>query len=217
MHSPLSRSLTLTEALKGLPIESIYRGVATLQETLNLALSLLVDRASNRRMPWDDAPLLFYSSPPAICIYCLIVTAFVTRRWWMLYGVILVVMAQISWIVLKWILYILDDKELFENIEFAKTWADRILKEFDNLVTQKDATRIVLTSSALQACPIGVDVYRYLLRCKMHEVNDTMIEQYDKKCSAWSKSSSAGGQSVGVGSSCSLSLESDQSTSHHDD
>jgi hypothetical protein len=173
----------------------VLQGILTLSfpENLYLVKDLVLDATTSfmqgvrkeRARKNDCKACLFYTSWPAVAMYAVTLSAIVTRRSWIMYGILLVLTQQIGWVALRWILYILDDDELYDNIEFLQVWIHRFVREFGRIVNGRDAIHIIVSSSLIRSCPVGVDFGRFILRYKMHEVNLVAASLYDKENMAW--------------------------------
>ena len=79
---------------------------------------LLVFHSKGRPPTADEAIVdqqavnLFWTAPTAYTIYLIVLLAGLTRRWWILHGISLILLDCVLVTVSKWILYSLDDREL---------------------------------------------------------------------------------------------------------
>lgn len=123
----------------------------------------------------------FWDSTTAHMVYCHVFLALLLRRWWILHGACLILVAQILWIVLKWVVYILDDQQLDHFMDFVRSWIDRFLREGERILQGQDAVRYIMAGAMLKAAPTGLSYFRMLVRAKTSEINNSYIEEYKER------------------------------------
>jgi hypothetical protein len=103
--------------------------------------------------------------------------ALVSRRAWILQGVSLIVLGKTMEIVLKWILYILDDKELRIVRKFIRGYLVLFLREGEKVLSGEDAWRFAITFTALSTVPTGVSYMRFVVRSKMQILRQDFLDE----------------------------------------
>lgn len=136
----------------------------------------------DRRQYSYSKKLLFWKSRTALLIYYDVAIAGLVLYYnvgiaiWILRVALLVLLAQITWIITKWILYTLDDPELDYAIQYIKTWLKRFVSEGENILTGDDAARFIVSYSFLKTFPTGLSYFRWIVRYKMRQCNLNYIE-----------------------------------------
>lgn len=118
-----------------------------------------------------SAELYFWKSETAMWVYVDVTVAVILGKSWILYGAMLLLLMQIGWIVIKWILYALDDPELEYCINYVKTWVKRFVNEGEKILKGEDATRYIVSYTFLRSVPTGFSYFRWLLRYNMRQGN----------------------------------------------
>jgi hypothetical protein len=101
------------------------------------------------------------------------------------------ILQRVSWIILKWVVYILDDEAIGQAIDFTRTWIQLFLREGEKILEGKDTIRYIVAGSMLSSAPTTVSYFRYFLRMKAREINMTFVEsaleRHEEKFSAISE------------------------------
>lgn len=123
----------------------------------------------------SEIKTLFYQSVAALAIYAFIVSAFVLGKKEFLYGIVAVVGLQISWIALKWILYIVDDPDLHRAGQFIKGWCRVFVSESKRFYESNRA--LWLAGTVTKELPAGIGYARYVIRDASRNMNHRMMEE----------------------------------------
>lgn len=124
-----------------------------------------------------DIHMVFFQSTPALAIYAFLTMATCCRQTIFLYGIPLVLLAQISWIGLKWSLYVLDDPELHTMHTFIKGWITVLMREGSRVVSGKSPRALWIASTVAREIPLGVGLARVYVRNFTHRVNHQMMDE----------------------------------------
>jgi hypothetical protein len=127
----------------------------------------------------------FYASRTAFCIYGNVLITAILKEWWLLYGVLFILMRQVLWVALLWFVYSLDDNESSDAIHLAKNWVRRMHIEGQRILQGKDAMRLIFTGIMLTTSPTSFNYARYAIRFKMHEMNERMYPRHREKGMDW--------------------------------
>lgn len=157
------------DVLKDIVVEAYSRLVETAQ-----------DQQACRKRSGMEVENIFFMSWTALEIYGCVILALIARRAWILYLAFPFLLKQIFWVAFKWILYIIDDPKLFENIAVTRGWAQKILREGEKILLQKNATKTIMASTMLYSTPTGISYARAILRYRMHEMNTRVASTMTK-------------------------------------
>ena len=114
----------------------------------------------------------FWTSRTAYFIYMDFYLAVLSRQYWLLlHGIALVLLLQISWIMLRWIVYAADDPALQVAVNFASTWIRRFAKEGEAILSGASGTKLVFAGVVTYNATTGLGYLRAILRYKMSEIN----------------------------------------------
>jgi hypothetical protein len=94
-----------------------------------------------------------------------------------LYGILVVLSLQIFWIVLKWILYIVDDPELRNLHTFCKGWFAVLLKEGSRIIGGRSPSALLMAGTVARQLPMGMGVARVYLRKFSKRCNDQLCAE----------------------------------------
>jgi hypothetical protein len=128
-------------------------------------------RQQKQASEWAENPVYFWASWPVLLLVADISLALALKRVWLLYGGMVVIFSQILWIVFKWILFILDDPELWKAIALIKGCGRIFLMESEN-IAKGDATRFLMVGAFAYTAPSGIGYARAVLRYRMSQMNN---------------------------------------------
>jgi hypothetical protein len=118
----------------------------------------------------DKNPLYFWTSWPVLFILADLCLAVSLEQAWVLYGSMIIIFSQILWIVFKWVLFIVDDAELWGAFAMIKGCIQIFLRESEN-VCKGDNIRFFIVGSCMKSAPSGIGYARAVLRERTHNMN----------------------------------------------
>jgi len=131
---------------------------------------LLLDHGHHQRST-------FWIHPTAFWVYALLILSIVTRRPWILHGISLLLVDQMLQVVIKWLLFALDDRELQLAGKYVRGWLRLILEESEKTLTSKSAVQYVMAFSLLKSAPTGVSYFKFVVRYKMKLVRTEFLRE----------------------------------------
>jgi hypothetical protein len=129
----------------------------------------------------------FWTSRIAYFIYGNTVIALATHQHWLLYGVIFSLIMQVAWVVLQWVMYVLDDPDLWKNVAFLSTWVKRFVKEGEAILSGADAKKLILAGTIVHNARTGLSYFRAILRYKISILNRSYLEDLARKTSLYNR------------------------------
>ena len=124
-----------------------------------------------------DIEVAFFLSNPALTIYAFITMAMISKQAIFLYGVLLVLWAQITWIALKWFLYVIDDPELHTMHSFFKGWINVLMREGSRITSGKSPRALWFAGTIAREIPLGVGLARVYIRNFTERVNRQTLNE----------------------------------------
>lgn len=115
-------------------------------------------------------PIHFWTSWPVLLLVADIFLALALKKVWVLYGSMIVIFSQIIWIVFKWVLFFVDDPELWKAVTMIKGCVRLFLKESENIV-KGDSSRFLMVGAFAYTAPTGIGYARAVLRYRMSQMN----------------------------------------------
>ena len=141
-------------------------------------LALQIQRSSAyAERYFDHGTLRFWTSLTATAVYSTFVMSVLFQRAWILYASIPVITAQVLWVILKWVVYILDDPHIYIFFDFVSFWMGRFLLEGVKLIRERDLKRILVARLLARLSPRGIQYVKLALRLKMKQVSDQFMEE----------------------------------------
>jgi hypothetical protein len=149
--------------------------LAILSESINIgkqcvSCTILQCKASSKRAKQENYDVRFWTSLPVLLILIDICLAITLQMAWVLYGTLVVVLAQIMWIVLKWVLFVADDAELWKGVGMIKVCIRTILQEGEN-IAKGNASRNLMAGVCLRTAPSGFEYFKYIVRYRTQSMN----------------------------------------------
>jgi hypothetical protein len=120
---------------------------------------------------WAENPIYVWTSWPALLLFTDIFLALALKKAWVLYGSMIVIFSQILWIVFKWVLFIVDDPELWKAVAILKGCGQLFLMESEHLA-KGDASRFLMVGCFAYTAPSGIGYARAVLRYRMSQMNN---------------------------------------------
>ena len=102
----------------------------------------------------------------AFYIYTVIALSMTTHQLWMLHGISIYISGMILSYVIKWIMYILDDRELVTNYQYLRSWLYLLIHEGEDIINGDAAWKLASAYMMVQQAPTGISYLRYALRYK---------------------------------------------------
>jgi hypothetical protein len=112
----------------------------------------------------------------ALYTYTIIVLSMMSHQAWiLLHGLSLYIVLTIATILLKWIIYIVDDPELIMNYKYIRSWIYRLQQEGEEILNGDAAWKFATVYVMVQQAPTGMSYLRYLLRYKTRIVRKQFL------------------------------------------
>uniref|UniRef100_A0A7S3P4K7 Uncharacterized protein n=1 Tax=Amphora coffeiformis TaxID=265554 RepID=A0A7S3P4K7_9STRA len=127
-----------------------------------------------------DMEMAFFQSSPALAIYGFITMAMISKRAIFLYGVLLVLWIQITWVALKWILYVFDDPELHTMHSFIKGWVNVLMREGSRITSGRCPRSLWFAGTIAREIPIGMGLARVYIRNFSQRVNQQTLHELNR-------------------------------------
>jgi hypothetical protein len=124
-----------------------------------------------------NTDISFWTSWVAYLIYFWIWVALALHQLWLLYGILLVLTAQIMWVILIWLNYIGDDPQLWASINTLSFWAQRLYKESGEMLKSDTSTKKLVLGTFAVGASSGISPVKRYCREKMHQVRLDNVEQ----------------------------------------
>jgi hypothetical protein len=102
----------------------------------------------------------------ACYIFAVITLAMLTHQLRVLFGLFLVVVAKVGGVVIKWIVFILEDPELYKSYAFLRSWLGLLIKEGESIVSSDAAWKLAMTYTVVSQVPTGLSYLQYIIRYK---------------------------------------------------
>ena len=120
---------------------------------------------------------VFWTSSTAISLSAILALAVLTGQSWILHGISVLIIDQILFILIKWIVYTLDDRELRFACHAVRTWLSLIIQEGEEVLTSQSAAKYIMAVSILQSAPTGVSYARWIIRYKMKSARSEFLRE----------------------------------------
>jgi signal transduction histidine kinase len=128
-------------------------------------------RQQKQASEWAENPIYFWASWPILLLIADISLAFALKKVWVLYGSMMIIFSQILWILFKWLLFILDDRELWKAVTLIKGCVRLFLMESEH-IAHGDASRFLMVGCFAYTAPSGIGYARAVLRYRMSQMNN---------------------------------------------
>jgi hypothetical protein len=128
-------------------------------------------REQKQASEWAENPVYFWASWPVFLLVADISLALALKKMWILYGGMVVIFSQILWIVFKWVLFILDDPELWKAVTLIKGCSRIFLMESEH-IAHGDSSRFLMVGAFAYTAPSGIGYARAVLRYRMSQMNN---------------------------------------------
>jgi hypothetical protein len=128
---------------------------------------------------WAENPIYFWSSWPVLLLVADIFLALALKKVWVLYGSMIVLFSQILWIVFKWIVFIVDDPDLWKAVAMIKGLCHVFLSESEN-IAKGDASRFLMVGCFAYTAPTGIGYAKAVIRYRMHEMNYAALRELEQ-------------------------------------
>jgi hypothetical protein len=119
----------------------------------------------------------FWTCPTACSVYSVIALAVLFRRAWILHCISLIVLDRILLIGTRWIVYAIDDDELWYCIRYLRGWLQLFLREGEQILSGPGAQKFAMAYSVLWTAPKGVSYIRHIVRYKMIALDKTFLSE----------------------------------------
>ena len=124
----------------------------------------------------SDEETPFWTSPVLIVQYVIIIAAIVSRRLWVLQGILVVLGACIAIIVYNWVCYILKDPELNKAVASMRWYFGFAMRQAEATVKGGNARRM-LEGGVLAWRGTAQSFLKWFYRQRSAHVNQVMLQQ----------------------------------------
>jgi hypothetical protein len=128
-------------------------------------------RQQKHASEWAENPIYFWTSWPVLLLVVDIALALALKKVWVLYGSMIVIFSQILWIVFKWVLFVVDDPDLWKAVTIIKGCGRLFLMESEH-IAKGDASRFLMVGCFAYTAPSGIGYARAVLRYRMAQMNN---------------------------------------------
>ena len=125
------------------------------------------------------APAFFWTTPTGRAIVTVLCTAILCQRASvLLYGLLLIASTHLAWILLQWILYVLDDDDLHHLHRFAQVWGTLVYRSLWKVLHgQASPATVVWAGVISRQLPRGMSVARVWYRDYSHRANEATLRE----------------------------------------
>lgn len=140
-------------------------------EATATATATHTDSVSSKRSSQNsDSDVMFYqiaTTNSALYVYCVVAVSMILHQIWIVvYGLLLFIVFHVLICIMKWIHYILDDRELYENYKYIRSWCTILLHEGEDMVRSDAAWKLATVLMMIDQAPTGISYIRYVIRYK---------------------------------------------------
>jgi hypothetical protein len=146
-------------------------------QVLNDIFQFMATRATFEPSTIDETIHPFWMCRTMCAIYVTLLLALVTQRLWILHGVSIILFDKILQVVLKWIVFILDDDELWFTWKYFGGWFGLIIREGEKTLSSPAAWKYAVAYSAVMTVPTGVSYVRFIARYKMKMLHKDFVQE----------------------------------------
>jgi hypothetical protein len=147
---------------------------------------VLVRRLALSNMPaslfhrhYQEPNPVFWTSTTALSVFACLALAAITGRFWILHGISLLIVDRIFVVLVKWIIFTLDDRELQMAGHYLR-WLLLVLREGEKIMTSQSAAEYIMAATLLKSAPTGVSYVRWIIRYKMKLARYEFIREVGK-------------------------------------
>jgi hypothetical protein len=119
----------------------------------------------------------FRTSKLAWQSYSIIIAALLQRQASILWLLAVLLIYHMSWILLRWTVFVLDDSDIGAFFKFCRIWIRRFVREGEAVLQGKDAVRYILAGSMLACVPSGMNYFRFIIRYNTRRANLATIQE----------------------------------------
>lgn len=159
---------SMRESVSGAGTDYRQAAVEIFGILVELAKDLVDDQ---RRSHTVEKEYLFFQSWTACTVYCNVILSLLLGRPKLLYGCVVVMLLQISWILVQWTVYILDDDRLWKNIDYWQSWIKLILRDGETILNQQSLAKHIAGGTVLLSSHTTSNYWRAIYRYKCHQMN----------------------------------------------
>jgi hypothetical protein len=143
----------------------IYSGIVKYTSTKDHPANYVFDSDRRRRMKNDEL-IHIACSPTSFYVYIVIACAMITHNLYILHGLSILVVGYIMMYVIKWMIYTLDDPELYNCYIYFRGWVYLLLHEGEDIISGDAAWKLATTYIMINQAPTGISYIRYIIRYK---------------------------------------------------
>lgn len=129
----------------------------------------------------------FWTSPLLISQYLVVVAALISRRLWVLHGILLIVSAFITYVVLQWISYIIQDPDLQKALVSMRWYFGFATRQVQATCEGGRGRRMVEGGFLAWQQNISMPIWQWYYRQRSLNVNKIMIQQHQNNMERFRK------------------------------
>ena len=141
----------------------------------------MLEQARKPRLVHENVDYRFWTSRAAFFIYVDAGMSVASRQMWLLHGILLVLVAQIAWVVLRWSFYTVEDPEVWAGVNFLSTWAKRFLKEGQGVLEGTDSVKLIMAGAVVKTSSTGAGYFKAIIRYKMATINLRAVKDLESR------------------------------------
>jgi hypothetical protein len=119
----------------------------------------------------------FWMCRTALYMYAVVLLSLLLQRFWVMHGISLLLLGKMFEVVVKWVVYTLDDDELRFANKYIRGWFRLFLRESEKILTGEAAWKFAMTYSVVANAPTGVSYVRYIVRYKMAALRQEFMSE----------------------------------------
>jgi hypothetical protein len=123
----------------------------------------------------------WWDHPAILAMVGCTVTALCSQRMVCLYGIVMAMTLQVAWIVLRWILFVLDDDDLRHTQRAIHAAMVRLGREWNRLQRNENPYAVVWVAAMAARWPTGIGFAVVQYRYFAHRANTTAVHEIDRK------------------------------------
>lgn len=125
----------------------------------------------------NNDELVFFWSSAAQAIYACVGMSLLCHDAIFLYGIVLVLWAQVAWVALRWTLYIWDDPELHSAMVFIRGWLALVKRQGEAIIANKSSRALWFAAMWAREIPQGISLTRAFLRKETEKINKQRLAE----------------------------------------
>jgi len=128
----------------------------------------------------------FWKSPLLILQYVIVAVAILSRRLWVLQGILFVLLACMAHVIYNWICHIISDPELHRAIASMRWYFGFAVQQAEATIYDAGKGRRFVEAGFLAGTHLtATSLWSWFYRQRLHNVNQTMIKQHQANMERW--------------------------------